>query len=574
MIYDEGFDNLYIGTITSGLYVLKLQQFERLFFDNPRFMVNSQFAQVELPDGSILTRAGILHRNNQDNLLFPGTHDSDKVAMLQASDGTIWYSENDSLKKTDTRLRVNNAVKYLGDLLTGILERGNREILYSTPHRLFRRNGSEDTLLLDNPALWQGGAIQTIRDMGRDMIWIGTSNGLFAYDLSRHLLSRLPLAGKVSVAVIHIAKDGSAWIGTYGQGFYKWYNHHFIRMPADTRKSLATVHCILEDKQGYFWIPTNKGLFRVTKKELDEYACGSPEQVYYYYVDKSLGFGTNEFNGRCTPCGIMTGNGRFSLPSLDGLVQFNPDSVHLSLPGNPVFIDLVTADDKRLPLKNKLLVPGDSSRLIFDICSPYFGSKINQRLEYSISGVDEKWYPVSEDGRLILTELAKGDYTLTVRNQQRYAHYTYRTIQFTILPYWYETTWFRCLLAGLLAGTFLLFFRWRYNVQVKKAALLEQKVEERTGQLSESNRVKELMISIILHDLRSPLRFLHILARRIYINYKTMADKELAGMLFQFQHATNDVYDFAQDFFVFTNIQQEGFVIRRERIVLRELIND
>ena len=128
-------------------------------------------------------------------------------------------------------------------------------------------------------------------------------------------------------------------------------------------------------------------------------------------------------------------------------------------------------------------------------------------------------------------------------------------------------------MAGLLIGTFLLFFRWRYNVQVKKAARLEQKVAERTGQLSESNRVKELMIAVILHDLRSPLRFLHILAQRIYNNYKTTADKELAGVLFQFQHATNDIYDFTQDFFVFTNMQQESFVVHRERIMLREMIN-
>ena len=572
MVYDEGSETLFIGTITSGLYVLKLHEFERLFFAPHQFMVNSQFAQIELPGGSVLTTTGILNRHNKGNLLYPGTHDSDKVAMLKATDGTIWYCENDSLKRTDVQRRTTSAIKYIGDMLTGIIESENKEIIYSTPNKLCLRQGKRDTILLDNPPLFQGADIQTIREISRNIIWVGTSKGLFAYDLSRHLLSKLPSLNTVSVAVIHIARDSSIWIGTYGQGFYKFYKNNFIRMPADTRKSLAIVHCLLEDRQGYFWIPTNKGLFRVTKKELDNYAGGNPEPVYYYYIDKSYGFGSNEFNGRCTPCGIKMDDGRFSFPSLDGLVQFIPDSVHLPLPDKGIFIDLITSDGKSSPLKDKLEESQDSNRLVFDICSPYFGSKINLRPEYAIKEIDSTWYPVDEDGRLTLTKLPKGVYTLVVRKQDSYAHYTYKTIGLTILPYWYETVWFRLLSGGLAIGVFLVFFRIRYNSQVKRAELLEQKVAVRTEQLSESNRVKELMIAAILHDLRSPLRFLHILAQRMYNKYKTTT--ELSGILFQFQNATNDLYDFTQDFFVFTNMQKEGFVINGERIVLRKIVND
>jgi K+-sensing histidine kinase KdpD len=108
---------------------------------------------------------------------------------------------------------------------------------------------------------------------------------------------------------------------------------------------------------------------------------------------------------------------------------------------------------------------------------------------------------------------------------------------------------------------------------VKRSKLLQQKVEERTRQLAELNRVKELLITVILHDLRSPLRFLHILASSLYSKYKTATDNELVQMLSQFQNATNTVYDFIKDFFVFTNLQKEGFVINRERIVLRQLVN-
>jgi signal transduction histidine kinase len=572
MAYDTDNETLFVGTTTSGLHVLKLHQFERLFFDSRRMGVNSRFAQLEIAGGKIFTTAGILTRYNQRNLLFPPSQEADKVAMLKASDGTIWHCENDTLKRTDIYLRTSIPVQYLGDRLTAIAETIDKGIVYTTPHKLGLRIGNKDTVLLNDPPLLQGADILAVRETSRNMIWLGTLKGLFAYDLLRHTLTRLPLLNDALITGIYVAKDSSTWIGTFGQGFYKYYRNRFIRMPADIKKGLLFVNCFLEDRQGYFWLSSIKGLFRVAKKELDAYAGGSPEQVYYYYIDKDHGFTINEFNASCTPCALIMTDGRFSFPSLDGLIQFHPDSVQLPQPDNPIFIDRVTVDNESILIKDHVEESQDSNRLVFNISSPYFGNKANLRLEYAIPEIDPAWYPVDESGRLTLTKLPKGVYTLSVRKQESYAQYKYKTIRLTILPYWYETTWFRLLAGGLAIGAFLLFFRARYNTQVKRARLLEQKVAERTEQLSESNRVKELMITAILHDLRSPLRYLHILARRMYDDHKTTSD--LPRLLLQFQHTTNDLYDFTQNFFVFTNMQKQGFTIHREKIVLRKMIGD
>ncbi|MDO6432669.1 ATP-binding protein [Flavitalea sp. BT771] len=574
MVYDEKMQALFIGTITSGLYVLKMHQFQRLYFESPRFMANSQFAQIEVPDG-ILTSTGLLSRTGKGHRPFAAASNPDKQAWLKASDGFIWYSENGFLKRADTGLHTVISMSHIEGSLTGIIERKNKEVLYSTLHQLcLERGNGRDTVLCNNPSLLQGAEIQTICEIGKDIIWIGTSKGLFTYNLSLHLLQSLPSTANSSVAFVFIAGDSSIWMGTYGQGYYKYYDGRFVRMPMDGQKSLSIVHCIKEDRKGFFWITTNRGLFRVTKHELDNYAAGNPGQLYYYYIDKTWGFSTNEFNGRCTPCGIVTGDRHFFFPSLDGLVGFDPDSLHIVLPDKPIFIDRVMADDKKTPLRDKLVERQDSNRLSFDICSPFFGSKNNLQLEYSIKEISGQWYPLSENGRLILTRLGKGEYTLAVRKLDRYAHYTCRTVQLTILPYWYETFWFRCLLAGLGVGVCWFFFRVRYNLQVKKAELLERKVEERTVELSESNRVKELMVSVILHDLRSPLRFLQMLSNLMYDDHKTKVNDKLSNLLLQFRDATNDIYDFTQGFFVFINMQKKGFVVRRKSVVLKEMIED
>jgi hypothetical protein len=388
MIYEEDHRMLYVGSITSGLYVLKLHEFERLFFNEPGFAGNSQASQIELPGERILTCTGILNYSGNNHVLLPGKRNFDKHVLFQASDGAIWYSEFDSLKKTDGQLRAFTGVKHLGYFLTGIIETGNKDIIYSNKHQVFRRTGSSDTILLNDLGLVGDEEIAALRMVGADILWIGTSAGLFTYDLSKHRgiagLSRVPGLEKKAVSVIHLAKDSSIWIGTYGQGFYKFYKGQFIRMPMDNRNGLATAHCFMEDRQGYFWIPTNKGLFRVAKKELDDYAAGIQRQVYYYYVDKSYGFTSNEFNGWCTPCGIETRDGWFSLPSIDGLVRFNPESVGINLPDNPIIVEQVMADDKRSVVKHKLVTTQQAGSLIFEVASPYFGNKFNLHLEYAI----------------------------------------------------------------------------------------------------------------------------------------------------------------------------------------------
>ncbi|HEX6429436.1 MAG TPA: two-component regulator propeller domain-containing protein [Niastella sp.] len=572
LIYDEVYRTLYIGTATSGLYILKKHEFERLFFSSDHYAINSLYAQVEIGDGRILSSSGVLRRHSGVNIPTPGLYD--RPALLRSSDGYIWYSNYDSLKKIDTSLRNQVTVQYLGGWLMAIIETGNKDILYCTLHKLFRRKGNDVDTLLDTPALMQGADIQVIREIDPNDLWIGTSSGLFSYDLVKGTLIRLPGIEKASVRAIYKASDGTIWIGTYGQGFYKYAKGRFFKMPIDHGNNLATVHCIMEDKRGNFWLPTNKGLYRVAKQALDRYASNNKENVFYYYFDKSSGFTSNEFNGGCMPCGIVMRDGHFSLPSLDGLIQFNPDSIAIEPPDHPIFIDRLTMDEKQVSISDHFKQRQDAGPLVFVIGSPYFGNPANLHLEYSIPQLDSKWRPVNNDGKLVLTGLHKGEYTLMIREPANNGQYSYETVQWTILPYWYETIWFMLLIAIVAISTLFFIFWLRYARAIKRAELLEQKVTERTQALSASNRVKEKMIAVILHDLRSPIRFLHMMAMHIYENHQRTSLPELGDMLLKFRNATHDLNGFTQDFLVWTNAQKEGFIIRQEKIILREIVEE
>ena len=75
LVYDEENRILYVGTATSGLYILKKHQFGRLAFNSDNYAINSLYGQVELPDGRILTSSGVLDRHNPVNKPSPGVYD-------------------------------------------------------------------------------------------------------------------------------------------------------------------------------------------------------------------------------------------------------------------------------------------------------------------------------------------------------------------------------------------------------------------------------------------------------------------------------------------------------------------
>jgi len=567
LIYDQRNKIIFAGTATSGLYILKRQEFRPMFFSSDNYSINSLYGQVELPNGNILTSSGILDRHAKTNIPTPGIYD--RAAFLQASDGAIWYSSYGWLIRADTGLRHAEKIVSLGDIsvcgiwVTSFAEMAGKDILCSTLDKLYRVRGKTASLLLDAKPFLKDGEIMVIRPVNDHELWIGTSVGGYSFDLVHRALHPLPGMERTAIRSIYIARDGSRWVGTYGQGFYKYVQSRFVRMPLDRGNKLANVHCFMEDRQGSFWLPTNKGLFRVSKRDLDRFAAGDKVDVYYYYFDKSAGFRSNEFNGGCSPCGIITADGHFSLPSLDGLIQFQPDSITMTAPDHPIFIERLAMDNKKTLAADGFEQGQDSGPLTFSISSPYYGNPANLHLEYRIPELDDNWHPVSDDGKLVLTGLRRGR-----------SRYSYQTVHWTIPPYGYETTAFRLVAALVLISILPVMIYRRLHRQVRRAEVLEEKVAERTATLSESNRVKEKMIAIILHDLRSPLRFLHLLATHIHESHRRVTGPELEDMLGKFQNATHDLYTFTQDFVVWTNAQKEGFVIQQERVGLKEVVGE
>ena len=110
--------------------------------------------------------------------------------------------------------------------------------------------------------------------------------------------------------------------------------------------------------------------------------------------------------------------------------------------------------------------------------------------------------------------------------------------EFTVEKKFYEKTWF-ILLCGFIGVIFVAMVArlYAYNIK-KKNIVLEENVKQRTIDLSKANEalqqsvtVKDKLISIISHDIVTPLRFITMVARKGSAKSTTIKNENLRDVL-------------------------------------------
>ncbi len=143
---------------------------------------------------------------------------------------------------------------------------------------------------------------------------------------------------------------------------------------------------------------------------------------------------------------------------------------------------------------------------------------------------------------------------------------------------------FTVLVASLVL---LLFFRlYCYDKEVRG---LKQVITEKEKSLTVSSQtitalkhdrnvlfkekeLKEHLIAIVIHDLKSPLRFLSMHMDKLQENLQDMNAEELKGYTLLLKNTVNDVYLFTQDILIWLNNQKQDFSIIRKKTNLKDLI--
>lgn len=560
---------LIIGSNTLGLFIFKKQQLVSVGRNQAN--ADAFYAVVPYGNNQVLTTSGILSHSRS----VPGIFDAlNRYSLLRDRNRHYWYTNWLTLVETDDQFRVLKRLPLAKSLVCMRQDEQGTIWLAQYPRDFGRLQA--DTFQPYKLEGTDGKNIASFIPAGNQTFWLVGKGLCMWLDVKHHRQHIYHEFDNIELRTAYLDKRGGLWLGSYGQGHFLFQNGRFIKMPEGEEHYLKIVNCFLEDRNGFMWMTTNNGLFQTAVDDLYRYASGKTKSVYHHYYGKESGLISSEFNGGCNPSGAELDNGRFAFPSMAGVVLFHPDSIQPVLPAGKLFIEQILLDGKPAGRPELLKIAPSFKRLELIVSSPYLGNPNNLHIQYNIGGLDDRWYSLGENNRLVLNQLKYGQYKIRFRKVSGFGGNNYVTAELplVVMPFFYQTWWFRILVIAGVVLLILLIIRIRYRYLIRQRNRLETEVKDRTNELAYHTRLMEKLTVMIAHDLKSPLHFLSKVTGHLRNNVQQQNLQAIDRTSGEIKNTADQVYQFIEGFNLWASSFTDGFNLNKTSFVLGELLQE
>ena len=348
-----------------------------------------------------------------------------------------------------------------------------------------------------NPNSLSGSGVNSIYEDKEGNLWVGTwESGLNKFNpqtgqFTRYRYDARNKEGLSSDVILSIYEDtkGRVWIGTGGGGLnlYRPETDTFTYYLEKDGLPNGVVYGILEDSQGHLWLSTNFGISRF-----------DPETKTFRNFDAGDGLQSNEFNSGAYAKGR---GGELYFGGINGLTVFHPLSIEDSPYLPQVTLTSLTQDDNPIATEfsvettQNITLTWPQNSFEFEFAALGYNQPNKNQYAYILEGFDTNWHFIGtkRDGRY--TNLPGGKYTLLLKasNSDGIWNAAPVRINVTVIPPFWQTTWFRVLLSVaaviLVAGG----VRLRTKAIHDRNRALERLVKERTYALEKRGREMEAL---------------------------------------------------------------------------------
>jgi ligand-binding sensor domain-containing protein/two-component sensor histidine kinase len=413
-----------------------------------------------------------------------------------------------------------------------------------------------------------GDMVMALREDPSGGMWIGTDRGLSRCadgKLSRGPLSGPPITNWVNA--IYLDTDQTLWVGTRGGGLFRCAGDKVT--VCTTRQGLFSdeIYEIVEDDFGYFWMSCRKGIFRVSKKQLEDLAQGARQSIGCTAFGRADGLPSIQCNGVAKPAGWKDRDGRLWFPTIRGVVAVQP-AVKTNQRPPPVFIEEVVADGRSLQTNAwtagdalRLSVPPGRGSLEIHFTALSFEAPEKNRFKYRLKGADPDWVDAGTRRVASYDNLAPGNYSFQVIacNNDGVWNDEGATLALTLVPHYWQTWWFKVALGGGLGLLLALLYRLRVTrlraierLRVQIAANLHDDVGARltkVGMLTELVDRETVEQNPNKPHVRNISRTVREITRAMDEIVWTINPKNDS-----LDHLANYIFQYAQDYFQDTGI--------------------
>lgn len=327
-------------------------------------------------------------------------------------------------------------------------------------------------------------------------LWIATMGGLGSYKDGK--FTKYADFPPIQVRSIYEDVDGTLWFGTYDTGIFRYRNGEFKAITIKDGLFDQGAFQILEDDFGRFWISSNRGIYRVSRHELNDFADGKIPFVTSVAYGVKDGMPDTECNGGRSPAGFRSKkDGTLWFPTQKGIVVIDPKLVPPENEPPNVVIENCLLDAKETACGDIQFLPENES-LEIKYTALSFNNPEQIKFKYKLEGLDENWLDAGTRRRAYFTHLPPGEYLFRVSaaNIDGVWNETGANLKISVKPPFYRQIWFLILCAIFVSAIILIVFNLRIN-NLKKMKAAQ---EEFSRQLLESQERESQRIAAELHD--------------------------------------------------------------------------
>jgi signal transduction histidine kinase/ligand-binding sensor domain-containing protein len=331
-------------------------------------------------------------------------------------------------------------------------------------------------------------AARALRAMAEDAagtLWLGSADGQLLRVSGDRLVreSAVQESRPMSIRRLYATPDGSLWIGYAGFGLGRLKAGRYARITTMQGLNDDYISQMVSDNQGWLWFGGNRGIFQVWQPDLDDFFAGRLDAVRSIALGRSQGLPSLQASSEGFPGAIRSRDGRLWIPMRTGLAIAHPENARDTSKPPPVALERVQVDGQTvalydspsslqaqpsaslLNLRNRdatLKLPPTHRTIEFKFAALSFTALENVRCRYRLEGLDDHWVEAGTERRASYPHLPAKTYRFAVSacNNRGDWNENPATLTLVVLPFFWQTWWFRALCLGLFTGSVVAIVRY------------------------------------------------------------------------------------------------------------------
>jgi ligand-binding sensor domain-containing protein len=488
-------------------------------------------------------------------------------AIYQDRAGTIWvgFHESGLLRFGPGPPRRYTPRDGIPNEIFSIREASNGDLLIGARGGMVRMHNGRFTRFVPNDPLERLNVFDALEDAaGRT--WLATPGGLAELTSrgSQAVFASEPLLVN-AVVTLCADRDGSIWAGTYGRGLWRVKGKETRQFTIADGLSSDQIRSLYQDGDGTLWIATfgggldayrggkfqsftardgllsdnvaqvsddgeslwlstTRGICRIAKQQLSDFAARRRARLepVNYGVEDGLR------SAQCSPSypvgggGTRTADGRLWFTTIRGLAVITPGAHRQPALAPMVHVADVEANGRVLDLSQPARLGPSSERIQIRYAAIHLNAPERVQYSYRLESIDKDWVSAGTRRLINYNSIGHGNYRFTVRAEIPGGESSEQSYSFTVVPWFYETAWFRIVFALLLLAMGWAMYqlrlrriRYRFSLVLEERARLAREIHDTLAQGFVGISSQLDAVAMCMPDETTPARKFLDMARRM-----------------------------------------------------------